>query len=379
MPQLHTYRPPSSTASSMVEATLFDTVLELLERTPHTPMMSVSHVTDLSLEPIKGVLGEVASQLERHENLIVALATKLDGANAEVGVLKDVVKRQEREIETLQQRQQQQEAAAKPAAYPTEDYEHQQRALEGLQSRVTSAEEAVENLLRQQHQLQQQQQQQQQQQSRVAATPSSVPARTPVPAAPSVRPQTQSVQHQQQHQQLQQQHPTPSPSPDLSMVAPANPVFSTPPASARPPPARLPPPKIMPKGPPGTPRAPAPATPHPTTNPLLDHTPVATQAAASSASAAGAAPARASAGFRTDEGSEKGLSITSILPGSAAERAQLEVGDIITRFQTREVRSRLDLLQCLERCSPGDIVDVTVSRAGRGGGPRTVRMMLGQR
>jgi membrane-associated protease RseP (regulator of RpoE activity) len=60
-----------------------------------------------------------------------------------------------------------------------------------------------------------------------------------------------------------------------------------------------------------------------------------------------------------------GVKITSVRPGSPAEKAGVQAGDIIVRFAGIEVRTLDDLTFALRSRRPGDRVDVVVVRDGR--------------
>jgi hypothetical protein len=60
-----------------------------------------------------------------------------------------------------------------------------------------------------------------------------------------------------------------------------------------------------------------------------------------------------------------GVKITSVRPGSPAEKAGVQAGDIIVRFAGVEVRTLDDLTFALRSRRPGDRVDVVVVRDGR--------------
>eukprot|EP00759_Apiculatamorpha_spiralis_P040366 PhF_6_TR38960/c0_g1_i1/m.58302 len=90
---------------------------------------------------------------------------------------------------------------------------------------------------------------------------------------------------------------------------------------------------------------------------------------------AGGGGGKASVGFRTDEGTPKGLTVTAVVPGSPADRAHILNGDVISRFHNVEVRSRQELADILVKCNPGEVVEVVFSRGGAP--PKTVRLTLG--
>lgn len=60
-----------------------------------------------------------------------------------------------------------------------------------------------------------------------------------------------------------------------------------------------------------------------------------------------------------------GVYISNVVDGSAAERAGIERGDIITRINNREVTKTSELLEVIGSRRPGDAVTVSVNRDGR--------------
>ena len=60
-----------------------------------------------------------------------------------------------------------------------------------------------------------------------------------------------------------------------------------------------------------------------------------------------------------------GVLVSDVLPGTPAAEAGIEVGDLITHFEGRRVRTPRDLQQAVERSEFGSAHDVTVSREGR--------------
>ena len=57
-----------------------------------------------------------------------------------------------------------------------------------------------------------------------------------------------------------------------------------------------------------------------------------------------------------------GLYVNSVIPGSAAEQAGIQSGDIITKLDGKNVFESSDLLEPVGRLQPGDKIDVTVMR-----------------
>jgi S1-C subfamily serine protease len=60
----------------------------------------------------------------------------------------------------------------------------------------------------------------------------------------------------------------------------------------------------------------------------------------------------------------QGVVVYNVTPGSAADKAGMESGDIITSFDGKQVRSVEDLYAALRSKKPGDTVGVTVQRGG---------------
>jgi C-terminal processing protease CtpA/Prc len=64
-----------------------------------------------------------------------------------------------------------------------------------------------------------------------------------------------------------------------------------------------------------------------------------------------------------DEG--VGVRLTGVSPGSPAEKAGLQKGDVIVRFGPKQIRSIYDYTYALGEYKPGDSVSVVVTRDGR--------------
>ncbi len=71
-----------------------------------------------------------------------------------------------------------------------------------------------------------------------------------------------------------------------------------------------------------------------------------------------------------------GAEIQSVRPGSPAEAAGLEAGEVITRVDGRTVRDPNDVVEAVSANEPGDRVEVEVSSGGR---ERTADIQLGSR
>jgi hypothetical protein len=76
------------------------------------------------------------------------------------------------------------------------------------------------------------------------------------------------------------------------------------------------------------------------------------------------------------EGPAPGVRLGGVRPGSPAERAGLQTGDVILRFAGVSVKTLDDLTFALRQRRPGDVVEVTFTRDGA---PRTVETTLEQR
>jgi predicted metalloprotease with PDZ domain len=81
------------------------------------------------------------------------------------------------------------------------------------------------------------------------------------------------------------------------------------------------------------------------------------------------------AGFTASHNFDGPMSVNSIAPASDAERAGLQVGDIIVELQGKPVGR--DFRQELARLSPGDTIAVKVR--GRRGGDREMKWKIGSR
>jgi membrane-associated protease RseP (regulator of RpoE activity) len=73
---------------------------------------------------------------------------------------------------------------------------------------------------------------------------------------------------------------------------------------------------------------------------------------------------------------DHGARVTSVVPGSPANNANLRVGDIITEVNGRNVTEGNPLDALIQRYSPGDRVDLTVERNGR---ERSIEVRLASR
>ena len=73
---------------------------------------------------------------------------------------------------------------------------------------------------------------------------------------------------------------------------------------------------------------------------------------------------RAMLGVVTDE-NDKGAEISSVSDGSAAEKAGLKEGDIITRIDDRKIENTEDVTTAVRAHKPGDKVSITYLRNGK--------------
>ncbi|MDO4845532.1 MAG: trypsin-like peptidase domain-containing protein [Oscillospiraceae bacterium] len=68
--------------------------------------------------------------------------------------------------------------------------------------------------------------------------------------------------------------------------------------------------------------------------------------------------------------------VTEIIPGEAAEKAGMQVGDIVLKFNDTEVATRSDVVLALQKFRAGDTVTLTVYRSGT---EITLDVVLGER
>ena len=59
-----------------------------------------------------------------------------------------------------------------------------------------------------------------------------------------------------------------------------------------------------------------------------------------------------------------GVAISGVAPGSPAEKAGMQGGDVIVRFGGKEIRNIYDYTYALGEKKPGESVEVVVKRAG---------------
>jgi S1-C subfamily serine protease len=78
----------------------------------------------------------------------------------------------------------------------------------------------------------------------------------------------------------------------------------------------------------------------------------------------GDVPRHALLGVSTRAGADGGAEVMSVEAGSAAERASIQVGDVIVRLDGQDIETPEDLVAAIARHRPGDDVDATVDRNG---------------
>jgi S1-C subfamily serine protease len=71
-----------------------------------------------------------------------------------------------------------------------------------------------------------------------------------------------------------------------------------------------------------------------------------------------------------------GVAISGVTPGSPAEKAGLQGGDVIVRFGGKEIRNIYDYTYALGERKPGEAVEMVVTRAGA---EVTLQVTLGAR
>ena len=77
-----------------------------------------------------------------------------------------------------------------------------------------------------------------------------------------------------------------------------------------------------------------------------------------------------------DEADARGMKVTGTTPGSAAEKAGLQAGDVITAIGERKVTNVYDLTDVLNERKPGDVVKIKFERDGK---EQTVQATLTER
>jgi S1-C subfamily serine protease len=60
-----------------------------------------------------------------------------------------------------------------------------------------------------------------------------------------------------------------------------------------------------------------------------------------------------------------GVGFSGVSPGSPAERAGIQAGDVLVRFASREIRDIYDYTRILGEHKPGDRVELVVRRDSR--------------
>jgi serine protease DegQ len=72
---------------------------------------------------------------------------------------------------------------------------------------------------------------------------------------------------------------------------------------------------------------------------------------------------------------DAGAAIVNVVEGGPAAQAGIEPGDVITAIGEQRVESAEDLLAALRRAHPGDTIEASVVRGGKGD-PETVSVTL---
>jgi serine protease Do len=67
----------------------------------------------------------------------------------------------------------------------------------------------------------------------------------------------------------------------------------------------------------------------------------------------------------TTEGTSRGAEVKSVVEGSAADKAGIRKGDVITRIGNRKIESSDDVTEMIRERKPGDKVDVSYLREGK--------------
>ena len=70
------------------------------------------------------------------------------------------------------------------------------------------------------------------------------------------------------------------------------------------------------------------------------------------------------------------MTFSGVTPGSPAEKAGIQGGDVLVRFGAKEIRNIYDYTYALGEKKPGEKVVVEVKRAGQ---VRTLELTLGSR
>ena len=78
--------------------------------------------------------------------------------------------------------------------------------------------------------------------------------------------------------------------------------------------------------------------------------------------------------YRIQTNLNKGIYITNVQSGSAASKAGLQRGDVITHFDDKELESYKDFLTQLYSKKPNDVVKITINRNGA---TSTINVTLG--
>jgi len=73
---------------------------------------------------------------------------------------------------------------------------------------------------------------------------------------------------------------------------------------------------------------------------------------------------RAMLGVVTEK-ADKGVEVKEVIKSSAAEKAGLKVGDVITNVNGKEIKAHEDLVATIDKLNPNDVVNVTYLRNGK--------------
>ncbi len=76
-------------------------------------------------------------------------------------------------------------------------------------------------------------------------------------------------------------------------------------------------------------------------------------------------PDRPMMGVRLADGSDKGVGVIGVMPGSPAEKAGMRKGDVITAVSDEEVTRREQLVGVVNRFLPGNRIEVVATRGGK--------------
>ena len=80
-------------------------------------------------------------------------------------------------------------------------------------------------------------------------------------------------------------------------------------------------------------------------------------------------------GVQVRDGDNGGATISSVAPGSPAEKAGLQAGDTITRAGSKDIHTSEDLVAAVQSSNVGDRLDLTVVRGGK---QQTITVTIGE-